>query len=331
MANATKTKKTQGAKKSSTSTKSTNIKKSANASKAVPKKTAVKTKSVPKKKAAPAKSRDTLFRKHTIAEKVAFRKRNQNTILACIAMVFFTLLALFFYFVAVGYDFSGLVCLCIVAIIGFYTFVPKLKYRYPNFTRTVTRIFTVILCIGLLICGITEAIIINASFGNPEESCGYVVVLGAKVRSDGPSLSLTNRIDAAYEYLTAHPEVIAVVSGGQGTDEPITEAQCMYDGLVARGIDPGRIWMEDKATSTWENLNFSLDLIETKTGSRPGKIAVLSSEYHLFRASLFTKECGAEFIGIPAKTTKISLRINYFMREVAGVWHYLLLGGQYNA
>ena len=322
MANATKEKKPAAKKKSVAK---------APAAKKAAKKSAPKAKSTPKKKTTPAKSKDTLFRKHTIAEKVAFRKRNKHTILACLAMVFFVLLALFFYFVAVGYDFSGLVCLCITGIIGFYTFVPKLKYKYPGFTRTVTRIFTVILCIGLLVCGITEAIIIKASFGSPEESCGYVVVLGAKVRSDGPSLSLTNRIDAAYDYLTAHPEIIAVVSGGQGTDEPVTEAKCMYDGLVARGIDPSRIWMEDKATSTWENLHFSLDLIEAKTGSRPEKIAVLSSEYHLFRASLFTKECGAEFIGIPAKTTKISLRINYFMREVAGVWHYILLGGQYNA
>ena len=105
----------------------------------------------------------------------------------------------------------------------------------------------------------------------------------------------------------------------------------MYRELVELGIDPQRLRMEDEATSTWENLNFSLDLIEEKTGQRPEKLGVLSSEYHLFRASLFAEACGVDFIGVPAKTTKISLRVNYFMREVAGVWHYLLLGGQYDA
>ena len=272
--------------------------------------------------------------KATIAKRTAFRKRNKGAILACFVMAFLLLAAGFFKFCVQGYSFSALVCVCLTAVIGFYTFVPKLKTRYPKFTRTVIRIFTIILCIGLLVVSVTEALIIKASFGNPEAECDYLLVLGAKVRSDGPSLSLMNRIDAAYDYLTAHPDAIAVVSGGQGTDEPITEAQCMYDHLTAKGIDPSRIWMEDKATSTWENLLYSLDLIEQKTGQRPETLAVLSSEYHMFRARLFTEKAGAEFIGVPARTTNPVLMVNYFMREVAGVWHYILLGslgGHYHA
>ena len=104
----------------------------------------------------------------------------------------------------------------------------------------------------------------------------------------------------------------------------------MYRELATLGIDPKRLWIEDEATSTWENLNFSLDLIEEKTGERPAKLGVLSSEYHLFRASLFAKACDVEFVGIPAKTSRLSQAVNHFMREVAGVWHYLLLGGQYD-
>ena len=88
--------------------------------------------------------------------------------------------------------------------------------------------------------------------------------------------------------------------------------------------------MEDKATSTWENLNFALDLIEEKTGERPTKLGILSSEYHLFRAKLFAKECGVEPVGIPARTSRLSQKVNHFMREVAGVWHYLILGGNYD-
>ena len=71
-------------------------------------------------------------------------------------------------------------------------------------------------------------------------------------------------------------------------------------------------------------------LIEEKTGERPEKLGILSSEYHLFRAKLFAKECGVEAVGIPARTSRLSQKINHFMREVAGVWHYLILGGNYD-
>ena len=229
-----------------------------------------------------------------------------------------------------GYSFSALVCVCLIGIILFYTLMPLAGVKFPVFARVATRVFTLILILGLLVVGVTEAVIIKASFGSPREPIDYLVVLGAKVNPNGPSVSLWDRICAAYDYMEAHPDVTVIVSGGQGTDEPITEAECMFRELVALGIHPQRIWIEDKATSTWENLNFSLDLIEDRTGSRPEKLGVLSSEYHLFRASLFAKKCGVEFVGIPARTSRASQMINHFMREVAGVWHYLLLGGQYD-
>ena len=110
----------------------------------------------------------------------------------------------------------------------------------------------------------------------------------------------------------------------------MSEAQCMFTELLALGIEPGRLWQEDKAESTWENIRYSLDLIQKETGARPTKIGVLSSEYHLFRASLFAKKNQVEFVGIPARTSRLSQRINHFMREVAGVWHYIILGGNYS-
>ena len=147
-------------------------------------------------------------------------------------------LAFFLKFCVPGYSFSALVCCCLMAIILFYTVMPMIGLRFPLFGRVVTRAFTVILVIGLLVVGVTEAIIIHASFGSPKEQVEYMVVLGAKVNPDGPSVSLWDRICGAYEYMEAHPEVIAVLSGGQGSDEPITEAECMHRELVNLGIDP---------------------------------------------------------------------------------------------
>lgn len=228
-----------------------------------------------------------------------------------------------------GYSFSALVCCFLIGIIGFYEVTHMLLPRFPVGVLWLRRIFTGCLAVGILVVGITEGVIIAASFGRPDEPVDYLVVLGAKVRVTGPSASLWDRIYAAADYLGAHPDVTAIVSGGQGPDEPTAEAYSMYEELVELGIDPDRIWLEPNATSTWENLNFSLGLIEARTGQRPAKLGVLSSEYHLFRASLFARACGVEFVGIPARTSRVTQMVNHFMREVAGVWHFLILGGQY--
>ena len=239
-------------------------------------------------------------------------------------------LAFFLKFCIPGYSFSALVCICLIAIILFYVFMPLIGLKFPVFAGITIKVFSAVLALVLLVVGATEAAIIHKSFGDLEEHAAFILVLGAKVNKDGPSVSLWDRICCAYEYLELHPQTFAVLSGGQGTDEPITEAECMYQELVNLGIDPRRLRMEDESTTTWENLKFSLDLIEEETGIRPKKIGVISSEYHLFRASLFAKACDVEFIGIPAKTSRWGQRINHFMREVAGVWHYLILGGQYD-
>ena len=317
------------------STKKTTKKSSTKSTKSAPKKKTTTKKSTAKK-SAPKKQtppvQNSIFRKKTIAERtVAFKTRNWGAVFGWIAIVFFSLLALFLNFCMVGYSFSVLVCFAIIGIILVYKGLNLLAKKYPRDARGLRRFFTIVLCIGLLIVGVTEALVIEASFGDPKEHCDYMVVLGAKVRAEGPSVALMDRIRATQSYMDAHPDVIAVVSGGKGDDEPITEAQCMYEELVKLGVDPQRIWIEDQATSTWENLNFSLNLIEEKTGTRPEKIGILSSEYHLFRASLFADACGVESVGIPAATSRLPQKINHFMREVAGVWHYLLLGGQYDA
>ena len=241
----------------------------------------------------------------------------------------FVLLGIFLQNFVHGHSFLGLISFGIAGLTVVYFLIGLLKqYRFmaAKVLRTVVTTF-VILC--LLLVGGTLAVVLRASRGDTQTPCRYIVVLGAKVNGTEPSLSLSDRIRAAESYLKAHPGTVAVLSGGQGADEGISEAQCMYEQLTQRGIDPNRLWLEDKATSTWENLQYSLDLIEGKTGVRPQTLGIISSEYHLFRAGMFARECGVEAIGIPAPTAWASLRLNYFLREVAGVWHYLILGGQY--
>ena len=229
-----------------------------------------------------------------------------------------------------GHKFLGLCCFCLAALLICYFLIGILKHHNMVAGKLLNMILTCLLCLGIAIFLGTEIIILNASHGNPEADCSYVVVLGAKVNGTSPSISLNDRIRAAESYLKTHPDSIAVLSGGQGPDEGIPESECMFNELTKRGIPAERLWLESKSTSTWENLKFSLDIIEEKTGTRPTSIGLLSSEYHLFRAGLFAKDCGVEAIGIPAATSWPTIRLNYFLREVAGVWHYILLGGQYH-
>lgn len=226
-----------------------------------------------------------------------------------------------------GFSFSSYVLWGCAALILVYRILGWMKKKFPKFSKALRTILTLCLCAGLLLAAVTGVFIGRAGKGDAEKQCDYVIVLGAGVNGTVPSLILSERINRAYDYLTANPDVICIVSGGQGPGEDITEAKCMYDRLVAKGIDPERIWQEDKSTSTRENIRFSLEVIEGKTGRRPTEAAIISNEFHLFRAGLFAKEQELTMIGVPARTTWFSLRANYFLREIVAVWYYVILGG----
>ena len=70
-----------------------------------------------------------------------------------------------------------------------------------------------------------------------------VIILGCAVVGKSPSWMLSYRIDSAYKYLEAHPDSVAVLSGGQGNKEDISEAQCMFNVLTEKGIDPDRLYL----------------------------------------------------------------------------------------
>lgn len=239
----------------------------------------------------------------------------------------FVILGVFFFTTIHGHDFLGILSCGIAAVISCYYLIGLVRQRSLLAAKVLNTLLTSLLCLGIFAFSITEFVIIRASRGDTEKDFKYLIVLGAKVNGTAPSLSLNDRLNAAYNYLTAHPEVIAILSGGQGADEGISEAQCMFNELTGRGIPSERLWLEDKATSTWENLQFSLRIIEIRTGTRPETVGLLSSEYHLYRANLTAQACGIDAATIPAQTSWPSICINYFLREVPAVWKYIIFGG----
>ena len=149
----------------------------------------------------------------------------------------------------------------------------------------------------------------------------YMIVLGTTVEGTEPSPMLRDRINAAAKYMEENPQVICIVTGGKADSENISEAQCMYNGLTELGIDPARIIMEDKATSTLENFRFSLELLEQELGRVPQNIGVLSSEFHLLRASMLAKSYGIDAATVPAHTSDTQAFFTYFLREIFMVWY----------
>ena len=194
-----------------------------------------------------------------------------------------------------------------------------MKRNHPLLT-----VLLVLLCLAVLAFAATGVVIMHSATAD-EGEFAYLLVLGTVVEGTEPSSMLSDRIQGAYDYLTAHPDTICIVSGGKGDEVNLSEAECMYNELVELGIDPARLLMEDRAASTVENFQFSLALIKEKTGVRPEKLGVLSSEFHLFRARMFARDEGVMPIAIPAKTTDTATFVQYFLREIPLVWYYTLI------
>ncbi len=150
-----------------------------------------------------------------------------------------------------------------------------------------------------------------------------VVVLGCKVRGTQPSLMLQRRLDAAYAYLNAHPEVPVIVCGGQGKDEEISEAQCMTEYLERKGIAKERIFREDTSVSTRENLANAKAILEREDLGL--HVTIVTDSFHQYRAHLIAKDCGLTNDAVSAKTAWY-LAPSYWVREWMGILAFLLFG-----
>lgn len=120
-----------------------------------------------------------------------------------------------------------------------------------------------------------------------------IIVLGAGIHGERLSRTLRNRLDAALEYRAENPDVLIVVSGGQGPQEDITEALAMERYLLAQGVPTEQILREERATSTRENFLFSFALLDVRFPN--GYCAAfVSNDYHIFRAERIARTAGGK-------------------------------------
>ena len=168
-----------------------------------------------------------------------------------------------------------------------------------------------------------QGIILHGMRADPEAAdAEYLLVLGARVYEDGrPSAALAARLDTAYDFMQEHPEVTAILCGGQGSNEPCPEAEAMYDYMVDKGMDADRLLLEDKSSNTIQNIENARALI-----GDGHKTAVVTSDYHLARARVLMERGGLDACGIPAPTPYPGQWVAVRCREYCSILGLVLTG-----
>lgn len=172
-----------------------------------------------------------------------------------------------------------------------------IKLEWPQLLPTIIRkIGIVVIVLGVVLFSIFQFQLIREGVGGYEavrsKEVEVLIILGARVHSYGPSLMLKYRLDQAYEYAMSHPKVMVIVSGGQGVDEPCTEASTMAKYLIDKGFPKTRLLEESKSTTTEENLLFTRQTLLSGNDLSKSSIAILTNDFHVFRTKLLSHKLG---------------------------------------
>jgi len=188
--------------------------------------------------------------------------------------------------------------------------------------RPVLIISGIVVSIGVIAVIVINIFMVASMRDYPDNKNSTVIVLGCRVKGERPSLMLKRRLDSAYDYLSVNPDAVAVVSGGKGSDEAISEAQCMKNYLSDKGISPERIIMEDKSSSTYENFKFSKKIIEEN--HLCSDTVIVTDGYHQLRAEMIAKNLGYKNTANISAPTSPWLVPTYWVREWFGIVYQII-------
>lgn len=201
-----------------------------------------------------------------------------------------------------------------VLIFLFGCYMPRvLKFAKKHKAAAVT--VSVILSLALIWALVCTVLLISAGVHSPEDS-DTVIVLGCQLRGERPSKMLRQRLDKAYEYLLEHPSAVAVMSGGQGGDEIMPEAEAMYNYLVEKGISPDRLYKEPDSHNTEQNMKYCARIIEENSLDK--NVVVITQSFHQYRASVYAKNAGLTAYALNCRTN-LGMLPTYWLRELFAV------------
>lgn len=252
----------------------------------------------------------------------------RKTLFLCLAVFFIYLMTLFLKTVNrniynagnfVGITASAALALCCLAN-------EKIELLIKNlWKKSIGKVFLIILSV-ILMLGITWCAIINvwmvSAMNNQPDTPKPAIVLGCRLYGSKASPMLMRRLEAAEEYMKKYPDVVVVVSGGQGSGEDVSEAKVMKDYLVSKGIGEDRILVEDKSINTYENIKFSKTLLEEK--SQTDEVVIITDGFHQYRAGFLAKKNGMKAYAVNAKTNPDYVP-TYWVREWIGITKDIIL------
>lgn len=184
------------------------------------------------------------------------------------------------------------------------------------------RLVLGIAAVAVAVCAVTQGLALSCFGAQGDDDLDYVIVLGALVRDNGPSTTLRFRLDRAIEYLNANPRTRCIVSGGQGPNEPTSEAEAMRDYLVENGIDPARVQTEPDSSNTIENICNCKSLLDPATD----RVGIITNNFHVFRSLALARKQGYQHVcGISAYSAPWYLP-NNLLRETFGISKDFLQG-----
>ena len=203
---------------------------------------------------------------------------------------------------------------------GLYYVISKLllgtEAQFIKFTLDVcinaTLSYFYTLIIATLYCNVRAARHI------PKYDKDFIIILGSRINKDGTLTPLLKaRADKAIEfgnkqYETTKKRIVYVPSGGKGSDEVMAEAKAIKDYLLSKGIKEKQIVIEDKSTTTRENMRFSKDKIDKI--NKDAKISFATTNYHVFRSGVIANNQGILCEGMGSKT-KWYFYTNALIRE----------------
>ncbi|MFI3226329.1 MAG: YdcF family protein [Clostridia bacterium] len=200
--------------------------------------------------------------------------------------------------------------------------ISNLNIAYSKFFEILSLIGKIVLGLWLISFIIIETMIIVGEKSDDQISFDALIVLGAGIYGDVPSLSFQTRLDTAINYLNGHPETIVITTGGYGEGEAYSESYVAKKYLVENGIDENRILFEEYSRNTFENVRYAKELLPDDYS---GKTAAVSNDFHLFRARMLLEVQGLTPYAIGSEIpNRPALNILYSIREYFSVVKHLL-------
>lgn len=203
-----------------------------------------------------------------------------------------------------------------------------IAWRRKSFTirqLAVFRLLLLVAVLGLVFCMTLVGLIWKDGRTGTMVKSDYLLILGARVYGDHVSLSLRDRLDKGLDYLQAFPDAKAIVSGGQGPGEHLSEAEAMKKYLMERGVASDKIVIEDQSTDTSENMRFSRKkLEELGVDASKASITLVTNDFHMLRSKMLAKRAGLQVSALPARTPEYTIPKAY-TRELAALLKSFLL------